>query len=434
MNAAMLLCAALMAANPLSASVTVKVVYGTSDESQKAEIEPWISKAVADADSPVTATYTGWITLTGDEKELYSSMMGGRIIKGKAAANDGGFDVEISGFKIGALKRTITLKSGERQVLKLTDYPGPNNIFIAFQVPVSEQAKQRTEAAKANVKTFRLELNFGGQEDKPFYRLIASVPEVGVDRSNPFYRIVQINEEEANKIIDHLTKDGFLDKAIDLKSGAKIPPPTMPGYTMKVVAGDMPLVEDLGWGLPMIHRLDDLRLAFTDAGKKDMDFLLGRLSGFRKQWEAQQPTLEAEVGREDSGVRFLVKDGKTIIDITSNFGIDKATIRRKSEEWPKSNLVRLHLGGLESFKVGGKGFAIEWSVASTGDHEARSSLVSGKRVAEIKKDSPFYSEIRIVGGEKKIPLKDGYFEVPLPAKLFEGNPETISLEWIDFYR
>jgi hypothetical protein len=22
----------------------------------------------------------------------------------------------------------------------------------------------------------------------------------------------------------------------------------------------------------------------------------------------------------------------------------------------------------------------------------------------------------------------------LPAKLFEGNPETIKLEWIDFYR
>jgi hypothetical protein len=60
--------------------------------------------------------------------------------------------------------------------------------------------------------------------------------------------------------------------------------------------------------------------------------------------------------------------------------------------------------------------------------------VSGKRVTDIKKDSPFYSEVRIVGGEKKIPLKNGYFEVQLPAKLFEGNPEEITLEWVDFYR
>lgn len=141
MNAALLLCAALMAADPLTASVTVKVLYGTGDNSQIAEIEPWISKAVADADSPVAAPYTGWIVLTGNEQELYSSMRGGRIIKVKAMAKGGGFEVEISGFKIGALKRTITLKSGERQVLKLTDYPAPSNVFIALQAPASEQAK-----------------------------------------------------------------------------------------------------------------------------------------------------------------------------------------------------------------------------------------------------------------------------------------------------
>jgi hypothetical protein len=125
---------------------------------------------------------------------------------------------------------------------------------------------------------------------------------------------------------------------------------------------------------------------------------------------------------------------KTIIDITSEFGIDNATIRRKSDEWPKSILVRLHLSGLESFKAGSGNVAVEWSVASTGDHAARSSLVSGLRVARITKDSPYFAEVRIVGGNGKIPLKDGYFEVPLPAKLFEGNPEEITLRWIDFYR
>jgi hypothetical protein len=47
-------------------------------------------------------------------------------------------------------------------------------------------------------------------------------------------------------------------------------------------------------------------------------------------------------------------------------------------------------------------------------------------------------DIRIVSGEgkpaKELPLKDGYFEMMLPKAFFEGNPKSIALSWIDFYR
>lgn len=33
-----------------------------------------------------------------------------------------------------------------------------------------------------------------------------------------------------------------------------------------------------------------------------------------------------------------------------------------------------------------------------------------------------------------VPLKHGYFEVPLPKELFATNPESIMLNWVDFYR
>jgi parallel beta-helix repeat protein len=147
-----------------------------------------------------------------------------------------------------------------------------------------------------------------------------------------------------------------------------------------------------------------------------------------------KPGFHATVGRMDTRIRFLTEGDASVFDITSATGIDKATIKRETDEWPQTILVRLHLGGLELFRAGGKETAIEWSVASTEKHEARSSLVDGKRVADLKTDSPYYSEVRIVGGVKQIPLQDGYFEIPLPAKLLEGNPVTISLEWIDFYR
>ena len=35
---------------------------------------------------------------------------------------------------------------------------------------------------------------------------------------------------------------------------------------------------------------------------------------------------------------------------------------------------------------------------------------------------------------RELPLKGGYFEMQLPAAFFEGNPKSITIDWIDFYR
>jgi hypothetical protein len=47
-------------------------------------------------------------------------------------------------------------------------------------------------------------------------------------------------------------------------------------------------------------------------------------------------------------------------------------------------------------------------------------------------------DIRILTSDdkpaKELPLKDGYFEMTLPRALFESNPKSIRLNWIDFYR
>jgi hypothetical protein len=41
-----------------------------------------------------------------------------------------------------------------------------------------------------------------------------------------------------------------------------------------------------------------------------------------------------------------------------------------------------------------------------------------------------------VSAQEESPLapKDGYFEMALPKAFFEGNPKSITLNWIDFYR
>jgi hypothetical protein len=102
--------------------------------------------------------------------------------------------------------------------------------------------------------------------------------------------------------------------------------------------------------------------------------------------------------------------------------------------WPERILVRLHLGGLESFEARSGDVAVEWSASSTGDRSSRVSLRDGGQETALGEANPYYTHLRIVGGNGEIPLEDGYFEVPLPAKLFEGNPREITLRWTDFFR
>ena len=144
--------------------------------------------------------------------------------------------------------------------------------------------------------------------------------------------------------------------------------------------------------------------------------------------------LEATVGRGDSRIRFSSNDDGLICDLSSGFGIDKAMIKRLGDDWPKAIVVRLHLSGLESFKAANEDITVEWSVSSTGNNASRVVLHKGQEEIMLDAKSPYYTQARIVGGNGTIPLKDGYFEVPLPAKLFEKNPPEIKLQWIDFFR
>ncbi|MFZ5831385.1 MAG: hypothetical protein ACOY3P_14970 [Planctomycetota bacterium] len=149
---------------------------------------------------------------------------------------------------------------------------------------------------------------------------------------------------------------------------------------------------------------------------------------------AAQPPLQAKAAREDSSVVVSSENGTTVLDIRSKFGIDKATIERTAAEWPKPILARLHLAGLESFKAAGEKVAMDWSVPSTAGKPALVSLWQDGQERRLLRGDPRYIEVQIVGGEGRIPLREGYFEIPLPELLFEDNPQTIRLEWIDFFR
>jgi hypothetical protein len=299
--------------------------------------------------------------------------------------------------------------------------------------PVSEKARQRAETLRSNVTTFQLALDYAGPEEKPFYRLRLTVPRPAGQPDNPFYRVVHIDKQQALTLVDYLARDGFLDRATQRPDGER-PAQAATGYVLSVSAGDLTLVEPLGWDLAMLRRLDGLRDALPERAHKDMELLLGRLSGVRDMWEQEQFGLAAQARRPESRIRFSAQGEATIVEIASPAGIDTAVLRRTARQWPRSVVVRLRLRGLESFKAGGEQLAVEWSVSSTGKHPVHVYLSTRDGDRELPESSPYFTRVRIVGGDGTLPQRDGYFEVPLPEKLFEGNPEVLTLQWVDFYR
>lgn len=140
--------------------------------------------------------------------------------------------------------------------------------------------------------------------------------------------------------------------------------------------------------------------------------------------------------RDNDKVEVTVKNDKAVISVRSPFGICQAVIERNDKDWPKTVVLRLHLKGLENFKVANGKVILETTVSSQ-DGKLR-LWKDGKEDEPLDAKSPYWMEIRSVGSDGKptttIPLNDGYFELQLPNALFEHNPKSITVNWTDFYR
>jgi len=150
------------------------------------------------------------------------------------------------------------------------------------------------------------------------------------------------------------------------------------------------------------------------------------------------PPFKITTKRDNDRVEVKVAKDKVFFSVHSPFGINYAAIEHAGETWPDAVVLQLHLHGLENFKVSNGKVTLGGS-ASLQDGKPMVRLwEDGKEDALLDAKSPYWIEVRIVGGDgkpaKEIPLKDGYFEMVLPKALFEHNPKTITVHWIDFYR
>jgi hypothetical protein len=160
-------------------------------------------------------------------------------------------------------------------------------------------------------------------------------------------------------------------------------------------------------------------------------------------WPAVQaadapPKFKITTKRDNDRVDVSLDNGTTILDVHSPTGISDVTIARTDAKWPEHVVLRLHLKGLEFFQAENGTDRLRASVSSTGSPQRISLWLNDKENAPLGAKSPFWTEIHVLGRDGKpvetLPGRGGYFEFRLPAGLFEKNPASITLHWIDFYR
>lgn len=142
--------------------------------------------------------------------------------------------------------------------------------------------------------------------------------------------------------------------------------------------------------------------------------------------------------RETDNVVVVREPERVIFSINSPFGISQAVIERAGDKWPHEVVLRLHLAGLSHFRITNGRVVLEAAASSDNDAQRVRLWKDGQEDSPLTARSDLWMDIRMMGDDgkpaKHIPLRHGYFEIPLPRALFADNPQTITINWIDFYR
>jgi hypothetical protein len=153
-----------------------------------------------------------------------------------------------------------------------------------------------------------------------------------------------------------------------------------------------------------------------------------------------EPDFDVTLKRGDDRVEVCAKPGRVVFTVVSPRGIGTATIARREPQWPKAVILQLRLRGLESLTTVAGQVALEASVSSTPPHTVRlSASAAGKQKEEaVDCSSHYWTEVRMLNADGKpasgLPAEGGWFELQLPAALLAGDPESVEVRWIDFYR
>ncbi|MCM2370522.1 hypothetical protein [Aporhodopirellula aestuarii] len=140
----------------------------------------------------------------------------------------------------------------------------------------------------------------------------------------------------------------------------------------------------------------------------------------------------------DDSIKVQSEDERTIFSIRSPRGIGQAEIRRETDSWPQHVVLRLHLKGLEGFRISNGAVTLHASVSSHGANPTIRSWKDNDETVTLDSESPYWMNLKLLdqNGEptRDIPQGKGVIEIQLPTAILDGKPEKLTIHWIDFYR
>ncbi len=153
--------------------------------------------------------------------------------------------------------------------------------------------------------------------------------------------------------------------------------------------------------------------------------------------EAQVPRFAIAADSGGNELTVSAAGEMTLFDVYSQSGIGSATVELVSGGPPQDIVLRLHLQGLEQFRLLYDGAIVTASVSGNDI----GNLVESATLAEVGErpitpDSPLWLDIRIVSGQAspQTPLDQRHFEIRLPKDLLQEGRRSFSIRWIDFFR
>lgn len=167
-----------------------------------------------------------------------------------------------------------------------------------------------------------------------------------------------------------------------------------------------------------------------------LSFLLVSCAGLPVGAQSQEPVFTVTTKNKEDQVDIQSKDRAALIDIHSPTGIGSARFELEAGSLPEEIVLRLHLKGLEEFRLSSAQDSIAASVSSSDASDVHQKIIASGGDSPLQPSHPLWLQIEIIAGqaEKKIPLEEGYFEITVPKEFTRKAGSSFEIEWIDFYR
>jgi len=119
-------------------------------------------------------------------------------------------------------------------------------------------------------------------------------------------------------------------------------------------------------------------------------------------------------------------------------GISQANLERTRGTWPEQVVIRLYLRGLESLQITNEHTKLDLSIPSGQAGKGMRQWQNGDEKNLLDPTTENWLKVQLVDlpnpSDSASPSSAGYFEIQLPRKFLQSNPQSITLKWIDFFR